>query len=748
MSHLSTCADADRLRQLIDGTLPETEQQALIAHLDKCPMCQEGLQEAAASRSTAGLSTTDLSCLAFVREAPLERVLEVFKGDSRPTLVQSPASPTVWIQSFLRPVPSLDLLGRLDTYDVTDLLGQGGMGIVLKAFDPALKRWVAIKVLSPQLANDPISRQRFAREAQAAAAVRHENVVTIHAVSEANGLPFIVMEYVGGGSLQGYLQRHGPLDGVATARVGVQIASGLAAAHAQGLIHRDIKPANILLVGTDDGADTNGPPAGVPRIKITDFGLAHLAHEARLTHTGIVTGTPMYMAPEQALAEKLDARADLFSLGSVLYTLCTGREPFPGSSPIAVLRNVCDSAPVPIRELNPAVPACLAQIIERLHAKRPEDRLDSAAQVAELLQGCADHPERTTSLMIPRVELRKTLARARRRWLAASVLLVGVLALTLGWLLYSHWWRSAGLEDQRIALQAVLEGHTGPIWSAAFAPDGKSAATASDDGTIRIWDIVQGRSNGVLSGHRGAVFSVEFAHKAGFLASGGGDGNLKVWSLTSQKEQASFHHRGGSIRRLAISPDDALIAVADMDRTVELWQVADGQKRATLEGHTSTVHNVIFSRDGRTLASGDLGGIVKFWDPASGVEQKSFRADSLGIRALALSPDGRILASAGTGARDVSLWEVRTQKPLGTLATPEHVQAIAFAPDGRHLATAGRNGIIRLWDAQKASAETAFSAHRGGILSLVFSPDGRYLLSSSEDRLAKIWDVSALGWSK
>src|SRR5262249_43774192 len=241
--------------------------------------------------------------------------------------------------------------------------------------DPPLKRWVAIKVLSPGLAGDRVARQRFAREAQAAAAVRHEHVITIHAVSECNGLPFLVMEHVAGGSLQDYLDRPGPPDWREIARLGEGIAAGLGGAPGRGLAHRDIKPSNILL-------DTDGPHAGLGTSKISDFGVARVADEVRLTQTGIVPGTPMYMAPEQALCEPLDHRADLFSLGSVLYALCTGHEPFAGGSPMAVLRQVCEATPRPIRELNPAIPPWLAATVERLHAKRPADRFASAPALA------------------------------------------------------------------------------------------------------------------------------------------------------------------------------------------------------------------------------------------------------------------------------------------------------------------------------------------------------------------------------
>src|SRR5262249_29409220 len=152
--------------------------------------------------------------------------------------------------------------------------------------------------------------QRFTREAQAAAAVSHDHIVTIHAVEEASGLPYLVMQLVAGMSLQERLDREGPMELPEILRIGLQTASGLAAAHAQGLVHRDIKPANILLEN------------GVERVKITDFGLARAAADASLTQEGVVAGTPHYMSPEQARGEAIDQRSDLFSLGSVLYAMC------------------------------------------------------------------------------------------------------------------------------------------------------------------------------------------------------------------------------------------------------------------------------------------------------------------------------------------------------------------------------------------------------------------------------------------
>ncbi len=267
-------------------------------------------------------------------------------------------------------------LGRLGHYEVEEILGQGAFGIVLKAFDEKLHRRVAIKVMSPELAATSPPRKRFRREAQAAANIRHENVVAVHAV-EDSPLPYLVMEYIPGITLERALQDHGPLDADDVLRLGQQIASGLAAAHAQGLIHRDIKPSNILL--------ENGL---MGRVKITDFGLARAADDASLTQSGIIAGTPMYMSPEQAQSGQIDQRSDLFSLGSVLYVMISGRPPFRASTTLAVLKRVVEDTPRPIREIIADTPDWLCAIIAKLQAKQPEDRFATAREVADLLGKC------------------------------------------------------------------------------------------------------------------------------------------------------------------------------------------------------------------------------------------------------------------------------------------------------------------------------------------------------------------------
>src|SRR5262249_52686062 len=218
------------------------------------------------------------------------------------------------------------------------------------------------------------ARQRFVREAQATAAVRDDHVVAIHAVSDDGPVPYLVMEFISGTTLEERLQQAGALGLCEVLRLGMQIAKGLAAAHAQGLVHRDIKPANILLENS------------VQRVKITDFGLAGAAAaDAGLKGGGLIAGTPLYMSPEQARGAPTDQRSDLFSLGSVLYALCAGRPPFRADTTAAVLKLVCADTPPPLRAIKPDVPAWLCDVVARLMAKEARDRFASAQEVAELL---------------------------------------------------------------------------------------------------------------------------------------------------------------------------------------------------------------------------------------------------------------------------------------------------------------------------------------------------------------------------
>jgi serine/threonine protein kinase len=273
-----------------------------------------------------------------------------------------------------------DSIGKLSHYELLEVLGQGGYGIVFKALDTKLNRLVAIKILSPHLAATSPPRRRFLREARAAAAVRHENVVQIYAVEEVP-IPYLVMEFVSGETLQQRSDRLGPFDPLEVIRLGQQIARGLAAAHDSGLIHRDIKPGNILIeVGIE------------PVAKLSDFGLARTADDASRSQSGIVVGTPMYMSPEQVRGDEVDQRTDLFSFGSVLYLMASGRPPFRAPNTLAVLKRVAEDRPRSIVDVIPEVPEGLNSVVTRLHSKSREDRYSTAKDVESALATCLTNP--------------------------------------------------------------------------------------------------------------------------------------------------------------------------------------------------------------------------------------------------------------------------------------------------------------------------------------------------------------------
>jgi serine/threonine protein kinase len=291
------------------------------------------------------------------------------------------SAPGASVLTLLAPCDKPDRIGKLGPYEIFEVVGQGGMGAVLRALDLKLNRVVAVKVMAPELAANPSAVQRFLREARTAAAVHHEHVVTIHSVEESHRPPYLVMQYIEGQTLQQKVDREGALPLKQILRIGSQIAFGLAAAHKVGLIHRDVKPANILLEN------------GVERVKITDFGLARAADDLEMTQAGLIAGTPQYMSPEQAQGAPIDCRSDLFSLGSVLYTMCTGRAAFRAETALGVLRRVCDEQPRPIQEINAEIPSWLAAIVDKLLAKNPAHRFESATEVAELLEQHLAHEQ-------------------------------------------------------------------------------------------------------------------------------------------------------------------------------------------------------------------------------------------------------------------------------------------------------------------------------------------------------------------
>jgi formylglycine-generating enzyme required for sulfatase activity/serine/threonine protein kinase len=410
------------------------------------------------------------------------------------------------LTEFLAPAESPDELGRLGTYRVLAILGHGGMGVVFRAEDPHLERLVALKAMLPSLATSPSAKERFFREAKAAAALKHPHIVTIHQVGEDRGAPFLAMEFLEGESLDDRLRREGRLPPSEALRIGEQIARGLAAAHGKGLIHRDIKPGNIWLEGQAGGSATAG------HVKILDFGLARaLADQTHLTQTGAIVGTPAYMAPEQATGRSVDQRCDLFSLGCVLYRMLTGELPFKGSDTLAILSALALDTPPAPAELRDDVPAAVSDLVMELLEKNPEDRPHSAEAVAERLAALAqasvwDGRRPGTATRSP-VRAEKTRARsgsARQggRWAAMAGAVVLVLLL-VGLALVFALQRRTG---------TLVVNLTEPDVEVLIDGDGKSAGVVS--GVARL-DLLPGEHRLIVKRGSDELFSAPFTIKRG-----------------------------------------------------------------------------------------------------------------------------------------------------------------------------------------------------------------------------------------
>jgi TolB-like protein len=413
MNRSTPCPDVQDLQRFSLGQDDEAEGGRIEDHLCGCLRCVATLEQLDASDEflKAARACNPLSDppLPTVR---LENLMERLKALGKPTT--SPSSTAESCDRFLAPPQNADEIGRLGPYRVLQVLGSGGMGVVYLAEDTRLQRLVALKVLRPALAENAQARQRFQQEARAIAALASDHIVPIYEVSEDRGLPFLAMPVLRGETLADRLAREGRLPADEVRRIGLELARGLAAAHGRSLIHRDIKPGNVWLESPTEGE----PAAG--RVKLLDFGLAQVSGDRRgLTEYGTLLGTPEYMAPEQASGEPVDARSDLFSLGSVLYALAAGRPPFHGKNSLTVLRSVCEAAPPPLRELAPDLPEDLVALIEKLHARDRSRRCQSAQEVIDWLE---QRPNRTAPL--------RRRAFGRRWVLAAAVLFLVIGGLT------------------------------------------------------------------------------------------------------------------------------------------------------------------------------------------------------------------------------------------------------------------------------------------------------------------------------
>lgn len=386
------CPDSPLLHVIRKGSISPEQELEIAQHLEQCAQCRSvvemlSLDDDSDLMTEASIGENEPLPIPTNVEANLAELHQQrddaddnSESDDESVGHSSGDGKDAFVIELCQPSTNPDSIGRIGDYDLFERIGHGGMGVVYRGRDSRLGRDVALKLLKPRLAADNVFVERFLREAQAAAGINHRNVITVHAIEFVDGIPVIVMEHVRGESLRARIRRLGPLPLSDVARLGSQIADGLAAAHDQKVTHRDVKPANILLMDETD------------EVRITDFGLAHAEGASRLTRTGTLLGTPRYMSPEQARGEKTGPASDLFCLGSVLYTMCVGRPPFSGKNQGEVVTAVARAKVESIEQIDPTLPAWLTAVIRKLHAKNPEDRFANGKEVAAILK----HPNLAT----------------------------------------------------------------------------------------------------------------------------------------------------------------------------------------------------------------------------------------------------------------------------------------------------------------------------------------------------------------
>lgn len=636
------------------------------------------------------------------------------------------------------PGPLAHAESRVGDYQLLEEIGRGGMGVVYRARQLSLHRDVALKfILHGVLAGDAAT-SRFRTEAQAAASLRHPNIVVVHEVGEAHGRPFFAMEWIQGRTLSSLLQ-DGPLPPKRAASFLQSVAEALHHAHGQGVLHRDIKPGNILIDDHD-----------VPRI--TDFGLAKRVQDssgapatpddADVTLSGQILGTPAYLSPEQASANRvLDARSEVYSLGAVLYHALTGRPPFQGESPAQVLRQVLENEPVSPRSLSPAIPQDLETICLHCLEKEPARRYPAAADLAcELQRFLQGRPIQAR----PVHALEKAFRWSRRQpalalALTSILLLLASIAIVASWSsrridrLHHQTLQLLYASDMRLAHDAFQEGKIGATRELL---DRHRPTLAQPDIRGFEWFFLQDQSQSdelaTLEPHSGQAQRAAWSPDGRSFATAATE--LKVWDADTL--QLRFTAKGSNyVRALCFSHDSSRVAVAEITGALFAYDSRTGQRIAQLQAPDRRPFALQWTHPSQLRVWS--AGRIDLWSiPEATLQPEATLPTESSRDAIT---DGGLFLTGRKNPHEMQVWQA--QQLLATIPAPDLPIAFAGSRDGQHFAVGEFSGALSLVVTGPTPRTNRFTAHRGLLNVLAFSPDGMRLASGGIDGVIRLWDV-------
>jgi serine/threonine protein kinase/WD40 repeat protein len=667
-------------------------------------------------------------------------------------------------------------LARSQKYRILSKLGQGGMGTVYKAEQVPMTRTVAIKVMSPDLVDDPAALGRFQAEVRAAAQLLHPNIVTAFDADQEGGLHFLVMEHVEGITLDRLVRQKGPLPVSQACHFTRQAALALQHAHEKGMIHRDVKPQNLMVTR-----------AG--QVKVLDFGLARLAGArgaAGATVTGAFLGTPGYVAPEQAKdARSADIRADLYSLGCTLYFLLAGHPPFQADTHLNLILAHFQDEVRPLTELRGDLPAGLWEVVERLLAKDPAGRFQTPQEAARALQPfCGAGPKSgslhrpsgppppapptvartgvdpTANPELPELEdsetpfarssserhrTPRTRAAGRRGerpplglWVAAVALLV----LLGGWATYAFWPSrgsdTAGATPAPPAAGRVASRKEPGKVAAGAQKGGRQAPPIQKPPAPQMPDDPVGEVGKVALG--GEVRRLVWSRDGKRLLAACWDRNLYLFDMpTLDGPQTLGSHTDGANGAVFLPDKDQALSVG-ADKALRLWDVAQRSERKHLDGEMD-VYTVALAEGGRWMATCGDGEVVLLWDLKLERVARRLPGHRPGVQCVAFTPKGDQLLSGDAGGT-IRVWRVATGQVERTLEGHTGiVYNVRVTPDGRYAVSGGQDRTIRLWSLRSGRELKRYEDHTDAVSALALAPDGRRALSGGQDRVLRLWDL-------